>query len=230
MEPINQASEGKRMPEEIPPEIENQYAPFVPITLEELRERSEKKNEEPEEPEESEESEESETVSAGEIEANKNFYKIMKKKWEIKEEKELLRIKEEEIELDEEEDNIYDLKRQIKNLTRSRKDKISKVNDLYVKQLNLESVIVDGEDEENLLREKLCVEKKIENLETEIEEMKNFIHVLENRITDVKAKIMSGRAKLARERKDINELKALRAMQIKEEEEGKWLGEPRWLI
>ena len=33
----------------------------------------------------------------------------MKKKWEIKEEKELLRIKEEEIELDEEEDNIYDL-------------------------------------------------------------------------------------------------------------------------
>ena len=74
MEPTNQASEGKRMPEEIPPEIENQYAPFVPITLEELRERSEKKNEEPkepEEPEESEESEESETVSAGEIEANK---------------------------------------------------------------------------------------------------------------------------------------------------------------
>ena len=104
------------------------------------------------------------------------------------------------------------------------------MNDLYVKQLNLQSVIVDGEDEENLLREQLCVEKKIENLETEIEEMKNFINTLENRIVDIKAKIMSGRAKLAQEKKDIAGLKALRAEQIKEEEEGKWLGEPRWLI
>ena len=206
-----------------------------------------KKREYPEEKSENEESEHEEEESEGEYpdfekeaapeaefneikkSINERAHNLCKKKWEIKEEQELLRIKEEEIELDCEEMDIEANKLELKKLEKDITAKKAKLKDLYVRQLNLESYI-DGEDDAEKEGEKYDLEMEIECLETDIELLNSRGKGLELMIEDARRKIMVGRAKIAKERKDIQKVKEIREREMKEEEEGKWPGEPRWLI
>ena len=206
-----------------------------------LNRKREPEKSEPEEPKAEESESETEEVveSAPEAEEdqmrkelNEKAYKLCRKKWELKEEQELLKLKEDEIELDNKEMGIEVNKMELKEVEKDIKRKETQLKDMYVKQLNLQSY-VDGEDEEDVdakAREEYDVEMTIECLESEIELLKSRGMGLELMIADARRKIMMGRAKIAKSRDDIKAAKEIREREMKEEEEGKWPGEPRWLI
>lgn len=228
-------------PSEIPPETPYPYPPFEPISIEMLQRKTERKNfdeEEPgkSEPEESEESEESEeTISLYEYnkreedkKLNEDYRKLMRKKWEVREEKELMRLKEEEVNIDENELDVRAQKALYKDLVHKRESLEKKLKDLYVKQLN--DLVEDSEESDEKIAERYELDKKIRSIESDIEMSKASEKELKNEITEAQAKILSGRAKIARERKEIEEVKEVREREMKEDEEGKWPGEPRWYI
>lgn len=229
-------------PSEIPPETPYPYPPFEPITIELLQKKTERKNfdeKEPEEPEpESEESEESEddiTISLYEYnkekedkKLNEDYRKLIRKKWEVKEEKELMRIKEEEVNIDESELDLRAQKILYKDLIHKRELLEKEVKDLYVKQLN--ELVEDSEEDEEKISERYDLDRRIRSIEHDVEMYKASERNLKNVITEAQAKILSGRAKIAKERKDIKEVKEVREREMKEDEEGKWPGEPRWYI
>lgn len=223
-------------PSEIPPEIPYPYPPFEPISIEMLQKKTERKNfdEEPEKSE-SEESEESETISLYEYnkkeedkKLNEDYRKLMRKKWEVREEKELMRLKEEEVNIDENELDVRAQKALYKDLVHKRESLEKKLKDLYVKQLN--DLVEDSEEDDEKIAERYELDKKIRSIESDIEMSKASEKELKNEITEAQAKILSGRAKIARERKEIKEVKEVREREMKEDEEGKWPGEPRWYI
>lgn len=228
-------------PSEIPPETPYPYPPFEPISIEMLQRKTERKNfdeEEPgkSEPEESEESEESEeTISLYEYnkreedkKLNEDYRKLMRKKWEVREEKELMRLKEEEVNIDENELDVRAQKALYKDLVHKRESLEKKLKDLYVKQLN--DLVEDSEEDDEKIAERYELDKEIRSIESDIEMSKASEKELKNEITEAQAKILSGRAKIARERKEIEEVKEVREREMKEDEEGKWPGEPRWYI
>lgn len=249
MEPAAPVSQGlckkcdyHPLPSEIPPEIPYPYPPFEPITLELLQKKTERKNfdeKEPEEPEpESEESEESEdsiTISLYEYnkekedkKLNEDYRKLLRKKWEIKEEKELMRIKEEEVNIDESELDVRAQKILYKDFVHKRELLEKELKDLYVKQLN--ELVEDSEEDDEKILEKCDRDKRIRSLEYDIEMFKSSEKDLKSAIAEAQARILSGRAKIAKERRDIEEIKEIREREMKEDEEGKWPGEPRWCI
>lgn len=228
-------------PSEIPPETPYPYPPFEPISIEMLQKKTERKNfdeKEPgkSEPEESEESEESEeTISLYEYnkkeedkKLNEDYRKLMRKKWEVREEKELMRLKEEEVNIDENELDVRAQKALYKDLVHKRELLEKKLKDLYVKQLN--DLVEDSEEDDEKIAERYELDKEIRSIESDIEMSKASEKELKNEITEAQAKILSGRAKIARERKEIEEVKEVREREMKEDEEGKWPGEPRWYI
>lgn len=163
------------------------------------------------------------------IELNKKTYELSRKKWELKEETELLGIKEAEIKYDEAELNNLARKNRLRLCRRNREKMEKELKDLYVEQLNLERDI-DGVDEEEKIMAEITVKTKIESLEYVIEEMKEKERSLKIMIEEAKDGILQGRAKVAKRKKDLTNAKRLREEEMKEEEEGKWPGEPRWLI
>ena len=232
------------LPHEEMPEMPHNEIPEVPNRIPRRsnrwlnRKRAEESESESEEPraEESESEPEEFGEAAPEIEEdkirkelNEKAYKLCRKKWELREEQELLKIKEDEIELDNKEMNIEVKKMELKEVEKDIKRKEAQLKDMYVKQLNLQKYI-DGEDEVAKAGEEYDVELTIESLETEIEELKSHGMSLELEIADARRKIMMGRAKIAKSRADIKAAKEIREREMKEEEEGKWPGEPRWLI
>lgn len=164
-----------------------------------------------------------------EAELNKKTYDLSRKKWELREEKELLDIKEAEIKYDEIELNNLARKNRLRLCRRNREKMEKELKDLYVEQLNLERDI-DGLDEEQKIIEEVTVKTKIESLEYVIEEMKEKEKALKIMIDQETAGVLKGRAKIAKGKKDLMNAKRLREEEMKEEEDGKWPGEPRWLI
>lgn len=227
-------------PEEIPPEQPNPYPSFEPYSPPELlrkkteREKVESEVEKSIKSESESESEEFEEAApdVGEDRIkrviNEKAYNLCKKKWELKEEQELLKIKEEEIALDDKEIDIEVKKMDLKEVEKEIKAKEVQLKNLYVKQLNLQNL--DGEDEEEKAKEEYDLEMTIESLEASIELLKSKGMGLELMIADARRKIMAGRAKIAKERNDLKTVKEIREREMKEEEEGKWPGEPRWII
>ena len=195
------------------------------------REEFEEKDENSEESKEESE----ETISAEELEIREEMkYKaeqMNKKREEIFEAKEMLKFKEKELELDEEEMSTYEKKDRIRELRKKLEANKKRLKDLYVHQLNLENCLYDEEDPDDVVNMELAkkdVEKKIYNLETENEELKNFIEVLGNQLAAERAKILAGRSKNSKERKDYEVMKEIRKREKEEEEKGEWPGEPRW--
>lgn len=164
-----------------------------------------------------------------EIELHKKTYELSRKKWELKEEQELLGIKEFELKYDEMELNNLARKNRLRLCRRNREKKEKELKDLYVEQLNLNKDI-DGENEENKIIEEVVLESKIESLEYLIEEMKEKEKALKIMIDDTTAGVLQGRAKVEKKKKDLMNAKRYREKEMKDEEEGKWPGEPRWLI
>lgn len=230
------------IPHDEMPEVPNRIPRRSNRFLNRKREAEESESEESKS-EKSESESESETEEVGEAapeaeedqmrkELNKKAYEISKKKWELIEEQELLKLKEEEIDLDSKEMGIEANKMELKKVEKDIKLKEVQLKNMYVKQLNLQSY-VDGEDEEVVdakAREEYDIEMTIESLESEIELLKSRGMGLELMIADARRKIMAGRAKIAKSRDDIKAAKAIREREMKEEEEGKWPGEPRWAI
>lgn len=226
------------LPHEEMPEIPNRRPRRSNIFLRRKREAEESEFEEPE-VEEIESESESVTEEAGDAapeaeedkvrkELNEKIYSVMKKKWELKEEQELLKIKEQEMDLDSEEINIEVKKMELKEVERDIQKQNAKLKDLYVQQLNLHKI--DGLDDEEVAKEDYDIEMTIESVEANIELLKSRGRGLELMIRSARDKIMAGRAKIAKSRSDIKAAKEIREREMKEEEEGKWPGEPRWLI
>lgn len=203
--------------------------------FEEKPENNEEKDEHSEKAAESSEENDEETIDAEEMEMRKEVKKkteeMNKKRREIFELKENLKFKEEEIELDEKEMETYEKKDRIRIIRKKIEENKKKLKDLYVHQLNLENCEYDEEDPDDvdgMWLAKEDVKKKIYNLETENEELKNFAIILAEQVTKEKAKILEGRAKIGKERKDFEVAKEIRKKEIEEEEKGEWPGEPRW--
>ena len=163
------------------------------------------------------------------IELHKKTYELSRKKWELKEEQELLGIKESEVKYDEMELDNLSRKNRLRLCRRNREKMEKELKDLYVEQLNLDRDI-DGVDEEEKIIEEVTLKTKIESLEYVIEEMKEKEKALKILIDNTEAGILQGRAKVEKGKKDLMNAKRYREKEMKEEEEGKWPGEPRWLI
>ena len=230
--------ETPEMPHDEVPEVPNRIPRRSNRFLNRKREAEESESEESRVEESGSESE-SETEEIGEAapeaeedrmrrELNKKVYEISKKKWEIIEEQELLKLKEEELDFDRKEMDIEVQRMELKKVEKEIKRKEVQLKDMYVKQLNLQNL--DGEDEESKAREDYDIEMTIESIESEIELLKSRGMGLELMIADARRKIMTGRAKIAKTRDDIKAAKVIREREMKEEEEGKWPGEPRWAI
>lgn len=216
-------------PEKIPPELPCPYPPSEPYAPPELLKKKVKRDEPESEESETEKAEsEEESEINEEKEMHEKLYEVSKKKWEIIEEKELLKLKEEELELDEKESDIFVKKYELKKIEKEIKEKKAKLKEMYVKQLNLESI--DGIDEPEKAKEEYELEMEIEFIESELELLKSRGNGLELMISDARRKIMAGREKLAKKKSDMKVAKEIREKEMKEEEEGKWPGEPRWII
>lgn len=164
-----------------------------------------------------------------EAKLHKKTYEVSRKKWELKEEQELLGIKESEIKYDEMELDNLARKNRLRICRRNREKMEKELKDLYVEQLNLERDI-DGVDEEEKIMGQITIETKIESLEYVIEEMKEKEKALKIMIDNVEAGILQGRAKIEKGKKDLINAKRYREKEMKDEEEGKWPGEPRWIV
>ena len=164
-----------------------------------------------------------------ESELHKKTYELSRKKWELKEEQELLGIKESELKYDEMELDNLARKNRLRLCRRNREKMEKELKNLYVEQLNRERDI-DGEDEEEKVLEEITLKTKIESLEYLIEEMKEKEKALKIMIDNTSAGIMQGRAKIEKGKKDLMNAKRYREKEMKDEEEGRWPGEPRWLV
>lgn len=218
MEPTNLSRKLKR--EEFDEESKNNEEKSLHI--EKLEENSEESDEE--------------TIDVEELEIRKimesKSAEISKKRWEIFENKEMLRFKETELELDEDEMETYAKKDRIRILKKEIEKNKKKLKDLYVHQMNLENAEYDEEDPDDvngMIIAKREVESKINKLETDNEELKNFVTVLGNQLVEERAKILAGRAKVWKERKDFEVMKEIRKKKKEDEENGNWPGEPNYV-